>query len=183
MVLRNYGVPLHLIRELYDTFRNFKVRVSEYIRYRKITSNMNERFPDVTPEELNASDATCIICHEEMVRAKKLLCGHLFHVNCLRSWLERQHTCPTCRALVVPPENGITASGRHGVRSDFHQQGMDAASTSTQGSEGGATDNNLTQHQIRLQAAAAAAAVYEKSFVYPSVNAFAWFAFPLWALK
>jgi len=52
--IRNYGIPLHLIRELYETFRNFKVRVADYIRYRKITSNMNDRFPDATPEELNA---------------------------------------------------------------------------------------------------------------------------------
>jgi len=51
------------------------------------------------------SDATCIICREEMATAKKLLCGHLFHVHCLRSWLERQNTCPTCRALVDPSEN------------------------------------------------------------------------------
>lgn len=52
--IRNYGIPLHLIRELYETFRNFRIRVADYIRYRKITSNMNERFPDATPEELNA---------------------------------------------------------------------------------------------------------------------------------
>lgn len=49
----NYGVPLHLIRELYETFRNFKLRIADYVRYRKITSNMNDRFPDATPEELN----------------------------------------------------------------------------------------------------------------------------------
>lgn len=59
-----------------------------------------------------------------MTTAKKLICGHLFHVHCLRSWLERQHTCPTCRALVVPPENGAsTAGGQHGARPDIHQQG------------------------------------------------------------
>lgn len=147
---RNYGVPLHLIRELYETFRNFKIRVADYIRYRKITSNMNDRFPDATPEELNAwvlpfaivmfvihihisilncfwwvcrSDATCIICREEMTMAKKLICGHLFHVHCLRSWLERQHTCPTCRALVVPPENGTSTSAGHGSRPDVNQMG------------------------------------------------------------
>lgn len=51
---RNYGVPLHLIRELYETFRNFKIRVADYIRYRKITSNMNDRFPDATPEEIDS---------------------------------------------------------------------------------------------------------------------------------
>jgi hypothetical protein len=44
-----------------------------------------------------------------MVTAKKLLCGHLFHVHCLRSWLERQQTCPTCRAPVVAPEGGQSA--------------------------------------------------------------------------
>ncbi|XWS53952.1 hypothetical protein CRYUN_Cryun10bG0044900 [Craigia yunnanensis] len=52
--IRNYGVPLHLIQELYETFRNFKICVADYMHYRKITSNMNDRFPDATPEELNA---------------------------------------------------------------------------------------------------------------------------------
>lgn len=51
---RTYGVPLHLIRELYEIFRNFRIRIADYIRYRKITSNMNDRFPDATPEELNS---------------------------------------------------------------------------------------------------------------------------------
>ncbi|KHN25614.1 E3 ubiquitin-protein ligase synoviolin [Glycine soja] len=167
----NYGIPLHLIRELYETFRNFKVRVADYIRYRKITSNMNDRFPDATLEELNASDATCIICREEMTTAKKLVCGHLFHVHCLRSWLERQHTCPTCRALVVPPENGTTsAAGQQGSQSDAHQQGTTGTgSGSTAQTE--ATDS-LSRHQARLQAAAAAASIYEKSYVYPSMNSF-----------
>jgi hypothetical protein len=26
---------------------------------------------------------------------KKLPCGHIFHFHCLRSWLERQQSCPT----------------------------------------------------------------------------------------
>ncbi|KAK6133646.1 hypothetical protein DH2020_032556 [Rehmannia glutinosa] len=129
----NYGVPLHLIRELYETFRNFKIRVADYIRYRKITSNMNDRFPDATPEEINTSDATCIICREEMITAKKLICGHLFHVHCLRSWLERQNTCPTCRALVVPPENVTSSTG---LRADGQQQGTSTPGTSSQGTVG-----------------------------------------------
>lgn len=52
---RNYGLPLHLVRELYETFRNFKARVADFIRYRRITSNMNDRFPDATAEELGRS--------------------------------------------------------------------------------------------------------------------------------
>ncbi|RDX40453.1 hypothetical protein OH76DRAFT_1412959 [Lentinus brumalis] len=32
---------------------------------------------------------------------KKLPCGHIFHFQCLRSWLERQQSCPTCRRTVL----------------------------------------------------------------------------------
>jgi E3 ubiquitin-protein ligase synoviolin len=129
VIFMNYGVPLHLLRELYETFRNFQIRVSDYLRYRKITSNMNDRFPDATPEELTASDATCIICREEMTNAKKLICGHLFHVHCLRSWLERQQTCPTCRALVVPPENATSAAPGQRELHQGSQQGKSCCLT------------------------------------------------------
>ncbi|CAN6281177.1 unnamed protein product [Urochloa humidicola] len=162
-IFLNYGVPLHLLRELYETFRNFKIRIADYVRYRKITSNMNERFPDASAEELNASDATCIICREEMTTAKKLLCGHLFHVHCLRSWLERQHTCPTCRAPIIPPDNGRAASVRqHGTQP--------AAGTGTPASEG-APGENMSRRQAKLEAAAAAASLYGRSFAYPPANA------------
>ncbi|KAK6157864.1 hypothetical protein DH2020_012112 [Rehmannia glutinosa] len=173
VIFLNYGVPLHLIRELFETFRNFRVRVTDYIRYRKITSNMNERFPDATPEELIATDATCIICREEMTAAKKLVCGHLFHVHCLRSWLERQNTCPTCRALVIPPENGMSTTAS---RPNGHEQGTSTDNTSSQGSTvDGVANDNVSQHQARLKAAVSAASLYEKSFVYPSPNALMWY--------
>ncbi|KAG6398872.1 hypothetical protein SASPL_140343 [Salvia splendens] len=192
----NYGVPLHLIRELYETFRNFKIRIADYLRYRKITSNMNDRFPDATSEEINSSDATCIICREEMTTAKKLLCGHLFHVHCLRSWLERQNTCPTCRAPVVPPEHGMSTTGtsnrassvlstEHLVRlfcisqcfnlGSMKLTGTSATGTSSQGSvSSGEANGNISQHQARLQAAASAASMYQTSFVYPSPSTLAW---------
>ncbi|CAI9289090.1 unnamed protein product [Lactuca saligna] len=174
VIFVNYGVPLHLIRELYETFRNFKLRIADYIRYRKITSNMNDRFPDATPEELNASDATCIICREEMTTAKRLVCGHLFHVHCLRSWLERQHTCPICRALVIPNESGTTTSTTRS-RPGAHRQGANSATTSSQERNGdGAESGNISRHQKRVQAAAAAASIYQKSFVYPSPSSLPW---------
>ena len=34
-------------------------------------------------------------------QCKKLPCNHIFHTNCLRSWFQRQHTCPTCRLDVL----------------------------------------------------------------------------------
>lgn len=73
-------------------------------------------------------DATCIICREEMSAAKKLPCGHFFHVHCLRSWLERQQTCPTCRAPVFTPEIGpATGTEPAAPNQQAPQQGQQAA--------------------------------------------------------
>jgi len=54
VVTMYYGLPLHLVRELYMTIYNLRDRVTKFIHYRKLTRNMNERFPDATPEELQA---------------------------------------------------------------------------------------------------------------------------------
>jgi hypothetical protein len=46
-----------------------------------------DRFPDATAQDLARCDGICIICREEMSQAglnKKLHCGHVFHLHCLR---------------------------------------------------------------------------------------------------
>jgi E3 ubiquitin-protein ligase synoviolin len=35
--------------------------------------------------------------------SKKLPCNHIFHTSCLRSWFQRQQTCPTCRLNILRP--------------------------------------------------------------------------------
>ncbi|GIL68641.1 hypothetical protein Vafri_21890 [Volvox africanus] len=102
IVFMHYGLPLHLVRDLYSTFRNFRVRIADFLRFRQVTARL-DRFPNATDEDLRRSDGVCIICREEMTEVganKRLFCGHVFHVHCLRSWLERQQNCPTCRASV-----------------------------------------------------------------------------------
>eukprot|EP00027_Filamoeba_sp_ATCC50430_P009546 CAMPEP_0168548458 /NCGR_PEP_ID=MMETSP0413-20121227/4571_1 /TAXON_ID=136452 /ORGANISM="Filamoeba nolandi, Strain NC-AS-23-1" /LENGTH=202 /DNA_ID=CAMNT_0008578761 /DNA_START=755 /DNA_END=1359 /DNA_ORIENTATION=- len=64
---------------------------------------MNSRYPNATPEELAAAE-TCIVCLGSMVEAKKLPCGHILHLGCLRSWLERRQECPICRTSVFQEE-------------------------------------------------------------------------------
>ncbi|KXZ43452.1 hypothetical protein GPECTOR_90g539 [Gonium pectorale] len=108
IVFMHYGLPLHLVRDLYHTYRNFRSRMHDFLRFRQVTARL-DRFPDATPEDLRRCDGVCIICREEMAEAaanKRLFCGHVFHLHCLRSWLERQQNCPTCRASVFrrPPQ-------------------------------------------------------------------------------
>ena len=121
-----YGLPIHILRDVVLTMKSFIKRILHFVRYRNATRDMNERYPDATAEEISREDV-CIICREEMhpwrqpgaangqtprivserLRPKKLPCGHLLHFACLRSWLERQQNCPTCRRPVAP------AGGNH----------------------------------------------------------------------
>lgn len=115
VIFLNYGLPLHILRDVYLTLVSFVGRIRDLMRYRRATRDMDNLYPDATEEELERSgDRTCIVCREEMIsrsqRAregmqvdeggpnetpKKLQCGHVFHFHCLRSWLERQQKCPT----------------------------------------------------------------------------------------
>ncbi|KAL8733695.1 MAG: hypothetical protein Q9181_003477 [Wetmoreana brouardii] len=120
-----YGMPIHIIRDVALTVRSFYKRVRDFIQYKQATRDMNARYPDATAEEIQREDV-CIICRENMTvwqhsatpidtetpqvehqpiderrRAKRLPCGHLLHFACLRSWLERQQICPTCRTPVL----------------------------------------------------------------------------------
>lgn len=117
IMIRIHTFPLFIIRPMYLTMRSFKRALNDVILSRRAIRNMNTLYPDATPEELTAVDNVCIICREEMVSgAKKLPCGHIFHASCLRSWFQRQQTCPTCRmdilrqpqptppAQVIPPQ-------------------------------------------------------------------------------
>ena len=125
IILTFYGLPLNIIRDVFVTARSFITRLRALVRYHNATRDMDRRYPDATEAELaEMSDRTCIICREEMqprnagagaaepandqqpqqvqppadgpnMTPKKLPCGHIFHFQCLRSWLERQQSCPT----------------------------------------------------------------------------------------
>ena len=125
-----YGMPIHIIRDVALTIRSFYKRITDFLRYRHATRDMNEKYPDATSAEIGSGDV-CIICREQMrawqapvaqgtanaegvapagsrpvavderLRPKKLPCGHILHFSCLRSWLERQQNCPTCRQPVL----------------------------------------------------------------------------------
>ncbi|KAI2643299.1 hypothetical protein GGS21DRAFT_8592 [Xylaria nigripes] len=112
ILLMFYGLPIHIMRDVFMTARSFVKRLGALMRYRKALQDMS-RYSDATQEDLARED-TCIICREDMrpwdpsavgaierSRPKKLPCGHILHFGCLKGWLERQQVCPTCRRSVV----------------------------------------------------------------------------------
>jgi E3 ubiquitin-protein ligase synoviolin len=150
-----YGIPIHIMRDLFMTIRSFIKRLHDFVQYRNATRDMNTRYPDATAEELEREN-TCIVCREEMrpwvqpeangaqagrrmderQRAKKLPCGHILHFSCLRSWLERQQVCPTCRRPVLAQagtQNTHNNQGNQNQQNQQNQQGNNMLQALLQG--------------------------------------------------
>ncbi|XP_059624852.1 E3 ubiquitin protein ligase RIN2-like [Cornus florida] len=101
-----HGMAFHLVDAV--LFLNIRAllsaiakRIRGYIKLRIALGTLHGALPDATSEELQAFDDECAICREPMAKAKKLSCNHLFHLACLRSWLDQgsseNYSCPTCR--------------------------------------------------------------------------------------
>ncbi|KAJ4856439.1 RING-H2 zinc finger domain-containing protein [Trichoderma breve] len=168
MLLVFYGLPIHIMRDLFMTTRDFLKRLNALLRYRRAIQEMN-KYPDATERDL-AQENTCIICREEMhlwdpannagtidrVRPKKLPCGHILHLGCLKSWLERQQVCPTCRSPVTG-ERPRSANGarRAALRIQFGpQRGQERAD----GNDNANNNNNNDNNNVRRDGQNAAAA-------------------------
>ncbi|KAK8163045.1 hypothetical protein IWX90DRAFT_260993 [Phyllosticta citrichinensis] len=185
ILLTFHGLPIHIMRDVLLTFRSFHRRIYDFLRYRNATRDMNTRYPDATVEDLGENNI-CIICREEMRpwnntqpgregaqpgqasriderhRAKKLPCGHCLHISCLKSWLERQQACPTCRQPVLieetrrrqqanrpnPAANGAANAGANGAANGpaQPQNPQDPANALVQDLLGG----NQNLRQIRI---------------------------------
>ena len=48
------------------------------------------------------NDSTCVFCFTEMTSGKRIACGHVFHLACLKRWIHANTTqlCPKCNAPI-----------------------------------------------------------------------------------
>ncbi|EOY22892.1 PREDICTED: E3 ubiquitin protein ligase RIN2 isoform X2 [Theobroma cacao] len=111
-----HGMAFHLVDAV--LFLNIRAllsaivkRIKGFIKLRMALGALHAALPDATSEEIRAYEDECAICREPMAKAKKLHCNHLFHLACLRSWLDQGlnevYSCPTCRKplFLGRPEN------------------------------------------------------------------------------
>jgi len=53
---------------------------------------------------MGSKDEDCAICRESLEAGSlRLPCGHTFHVDCTKDWLETNGTCPICRGQLPNP--------------------------------------------------------------------------------
>jgi E3 ubiquitin-protein ligase synoviolin len=114
IIFTYYGVPLHIVRDLYISFRNLTGRIQECCRARSLTNRLSQVLEDATPEQLEDSPL-CIVCRDQMTTSqqiKVLPCGHIFHLHCLQHWIRQRSSCPVCRAHIDEASLGAAAAAR-----------------------------------------------------------------------
>uniref|UniRef100_A0A8K9XU79 E3 ubiquitin-protein ligase AMFR n=1 Tax=Oncorhynchus mykiss TaxID=8022 RepID=A0A8K9XU79_ONCMY len=107
---------LVIFMQLRYLFHEVQRRIRRHKNYLRVINNMEARFAVATSEELVANSDDCAICWDTMQTARKLPCGHLFHNSCLRSWLEQDTSCPTCRmSLNISGDGGLARGQQQGA--------------------------------------------------------------------
>ncbi|VDM05317.1 unnamed protein product [Schistocephalus solidus] len=172
----HHPFPLFMVRPIYLNFRFLRKTVRDLLMSQRAIRLMNTVFQDITVAELAASsDTVCIICREEMhtlatappangetvqqqqprpsssevaSSIKRLPCSHIFHATCLRSWFQRQQTCPTCRLNVLRNPAQASQQGQRQQqqpgRGDRHVAQPRSATTSSHSPLESASSTNAT---------------------------------------
>ena len=98
-IRRKLGLPLHLVAEtietifgLINTLKNFinscilTYRLNRYflVFKKKKKKKKKNRLEDIDEKGLKNQDTTCLICLQEIKLGKRISCGHVFHLSCLK---------------------------------------------------------------------------------------------------
>ena len=134
-----------------------------FFKYLTLMRNLESMFCDATEAEVQEA-GDCLVCREPMERGKKLTCGHVFHVDCLRGWLQHQQQCPLCRADIPvngtgqrqeqhEPDDAGDAAALRAVQNLAHE-GVAPADESTNDSTNESTNESLTEGAVETQTGA-----------------------------
>mmetsp|Transcript_5686 Transcript_5686/g.6784 ORF Transcript_5686/g.6784 Transcript_5686/m.6784 type:complete len:572 (+) Transcript_5686:1507-3222(+) len=115
------SLPISMLQGTYLSLKQTYKEISQLFAFIESSKKLDSQLPNATKEELESSDNLCIICREDMYALdeyerthhkslparrypKKLNCGHILHMGCLKDWLERSEICPLCRRKVFQAE-------------------------------------------------------------------------------
>lgn len=111
------SVPFSMLQGLYLSVRKAYQQFKQLMTFLESAKRLDSQLLDASADDLATGDNLCIICRDDMCsvvdyeaahgkkmparkKPKKLLCGHILHIGCLKDWLERSESCPLCRRPV-----------------------------------------------------------------------------------
>lgn len=121
-----HGVTFNLVDgvlalHLHSSISTLARKISEVRSRNRISRDLDKCFPtlsDIDLQKALSAGDVCSICLGTMTvgNIKKVACGHLFHIHCLREVAERARSieaarCPLCRACLL---SGTREESNHG---------------------------------------------------------------------
>ena len=101
--LYKFTFPIHILPSSYLTLKVLVVKTRLLIDDVKIDLRIKKFH---RPEkDLDILDPCCIFCFDRLQWDDKVIttpnCGHSFHSECVRRWLQLSNQCPTCRRGIL----------------------------------------------------------------------------------
>lgn len=126
-----FGLSFYILRPKTIDMLTFSTHLHKYQNWLSLSKMLNDEIPDATEEDLIHEDQ-CIICRLKMkvktvngvkkCDAKRLPCGHCYHLSCLQQWIRQQMKCPLCQydlKQLVMPNNEETEGENDDNFNDF----------------------------------------------------------------
>lgn len=126
VMLIPFRMSFLLIKDVFWDVLTLCQNVTSLWKIWRNNKQLDDKLKTMSPVELASTDNVCIVCMDELCshldeaihgphrnnaaskgkyKPKRLPCGHVLHLFCLKNWMERSQTCPICR-LPVFDENG-----------------------------------------------------------------------------
>lgn len=180
LMLIPFRLSFLLIKDVFWDVFTLSQNVSTLWRIWQNNKQLDDKLKTMSPEELSETDNICIVCMDELCadlehvlqssdhdkaikkgkyKPKRLPCGHVLHLFCLKNWMERSQTCPICRlpvfdekGWVVQPQN--SAASRASRAANYRENTVSSTAsetmtTSTPTAAIGPSDGPL--HQVSSQ--------------------------------
>jgi len=88
------GMDIHTFEQIYDQYMAEEIKeqlgVKEDVLNKIPIKTVNKADP-------NRMCAICLRAYEKGNKVFFLGCKHNFHIECIKTWFDKNHVCPTCR--------------------------------------------------------------------------------------
>ncbi|KAG6513608.1 hypothetical protein ZIOFF_023940 [Zingiber officinale] len=92
--------------------RRHSVSLSSTSEQRGLAESAIRAIPTFRYRQLSVGAAECAVCLSELQEQERIRllpsCLHVFHIDCIDTWLQFNANCPLCRASVTAPPVPIT---------------------------------------------------------------------------
>lgn len=155
----NVSPPITLLQGIAVSVLQVYSKSKKLRSFLEQSKKLDKALLNATKEDLELGDNLCIICRDNMWcedeyfemkkkvlgarrRPKKLRCGHILHMGCLKDWLERSDNCPLCRNTVFATAAETAAAAAAAAQPGAGITPEEAAATGTPAPpEGQGSDN------------------------------------------